>query len=67
MEQVQESRKQVAAIAVTATEKAAIRFVAAHQRIAESELLRTNLITEIVAEHDRLMEALRQLPPAVGA
>jgi hypothetical protein len=65
MEQVQESRKQVASIAVTATEKTAIRFVAAHREIPESELLRSLLISDVVEEYDRLMAALRQLPPAV--
>ena len=54
MDQPQESRTEKVAIAVTKTEKAAVRAVAALRETDESNLCRTTPIEEIVAEFRRL-------------
>jgi len=54
MDQAQESRTEKVAIAVTKTEKAAVRAVAALREMDESNLCRTTPIEEIVAEYRRL-------------
>lgn len=64
MESVQgspvESKTEKAAIALTPTEKQALRFVAIHRKTTESELLRVMLMVDIVAEYDRLTAVLEQ-------
>jgi hypothetical protein len=49
-----ESRTEKVAIAVTPTEKAAVRAVAAIRGTDESNLVRTTPISDVVAEFDRL-------------
>ena len=53
----QESRTEKVAIAVTKTEKAAVRAVAAILETDESNLIRGMPIEKIVAEYRRLQEA----------
>jgi hypothetical protein len=62
MDQAQESRTEKVAIAVTKTEKAAVRAVAAIRETDESNLCREVPIADIVAEYRRL-----QLVGAGGA
>ena len=57
MDQAQESRTEKVAIAVTKTEKAAVRAVAAIRESDESNLCRTMTIEQIVAEYRRLQAA----------
>ena len=52
-----EPRNEKVAIAVTKTEKAAVRAVAAVREVDESNLCRTTPIEEIVAEFRRLQGA----------
>lgn len=56
----QEPRNERATIAVTATEKQALRVLAAVRQTSEGELLRTMLLDEIVAEYGRTIERMRQ-------
>lgn len=51
--QAQESRSEKVAIAVTLTEKRAVRAVAALRGTDESNLCRTTTIADIVAEFER--------------
>lgn len=53
-ERAQESRTEKVAIAVTPTEKSAVRAVAALRGTDESNLVRSNTIADIVAEFERL-------------
>jgi hypothetical protein len=62
MDQAQESRTEKVAIAVTKTEKAAVRAVAAIRETDESNLCREVPIADILAEYRRL-----QLVGAEGA
>lgn len=62
MNQPQESRTEKVAIAVTKTEKAAVRAVAALRETDESNLCRSMPIDAILAEYRRLQSAT-----AVGA
>lgn len=50
----QESRSERAAIALTPTEKRAVRAVAAVRGTDESNLLRTTTIADVVKEFERL-------------
>jgi hypothetical protein len=54
MDQPQESRTEKVAIAVTKTEKTAVRAVAIVRETNESELCRTTPIADILAEYRRL-------------
>jgi hypothetical protein len=54
MDHAQESRTEKVAIAVTKTEKAAVRAIAALRETDESNLCRSVPIAEIVAEYRRL-------------
>lgn len=54
MEQAQESRTERVSIAVTKTEKSAIRAIAALRETDESNLCRSVPVAEIVAEYRRL-------------
>lgn len=53
----QESRNEKVAIAVTASEKRAVRGLAAIRGTDESNLCRTMTIAEITAEFDRIRAA----------
>lgn len=57
--QNQEPRNERATIAVTATEKQALRVLSAVRQVSEGELLRTMLLNEIVAEYSRTIERMR--------
>lgn len=57
MGETQESRTEKVAIAVTKTEKAAVRAIAALKETDESNLCRVTPIGEIVAEYRRLQVA----------
>jgi len=59
----QESKTERAALAVTPHEKHALRFMTGHNKTTESELLRSTLIGDIVAEYERLMERIREVEP----
>lgn len=62
----QESRTEKAAIALTPREKQAIRFIAIRRKTTESEMLRDRArVDELVAEYERLMDALDQMEPPV--
>ena len=50
----QESKSERAAIALTPSEKRAVRAVAALRGTDESNLIRTTLIADVVAEFERL-------------
>jgi hypothetical protein len=52
--QTQESRTDKVAVAVTATEKRAVRAIAALRGTDESNLVRSMTIADIVAEFERL-------------
>ena len=54
MDQPQESRTEKVAIAVTKTEKAAVRAITAIRGTDESNLCRTTPISEILAEFQKL-------------
>ncbi len=54
MDERQESRTEKVAIAVTRTEKAAVRAIAALRESDESNLCRTTPIAEVLAEYRRL-------------
>lgn len=54
-----EPRNEKVAIAVTKTEKTAVRAIAAIRQIDESNLCRTTPIEEIVAEYRRLQSTAR--------
>lgn len=56
----QESRTERATMALTPTEKRALQIVANLRQVTESDLLRTMLMADIVAEFDRLMSKLRE-------
>lgn len=56
----QESRTERATLALTPTEKRAVQFVANVRQTTESDLLRTTLLADVVAEYDRLMAKLRE-------
>jgi hypothetical protein len=64
MTETQEPKSERAAVAVTAHEKHALRFMAGHRKTTESELLREVLIADITAEYDRLMARLEETEPA---
>lgn len=57
MTQSQESRTEKVAIAVTKTEKSAVRAIAALRETDESNLCRTTPIDDIVTEFRRLQSA----------
>lgn len=50
----QETRTEKVGVAVTPTEKRAVRAIAALRGTDESNLVRTNTIADIVAEFERL-------------
>lgn len=56
MDRSQESRTEKVAIAVTKTEKAAVRAIAALRETDESNLVRIMPIAEIVAEYRRIQQ-----------
>lgn len=58
--QNQGPRNERATIAVTATEKQALRVLSAVRQTSEGELLRTMLLDDIVAECSRTIERMRQ-------
>jgi hypothetical protein len=64
MTQTQEPKSERAAVAVTAHEKHALRFMAGHRKTTESELLREVLIADITAQYDRLMALIAESEPA---
>lgn len=61
MDKPQESRTERVALAVTPSERHALRFLTGHRKTTEAHLLRSMLISEIEAEYDRLMAALEQI------
>lgn len=64
--QEQESRTEKVAIAVTKTEKAAVRAIAALQETDESNLCRAKPIEEIVTEYRRLQRATVRHEPSMS-
>lgn len=61
MDKPQESRTERVALAVTPSEKHALRILAGHRKTTEADLLRSMLMNDIVAEHDRLMARLAEV------
>lgn len=57
MDERQESRNEKVAIAVTKTEKTAVRVIAGIRETDESNLCRTTPIADIVAEYRRIQSA----------
>lgn len=64
MDQPQESRTERATLPLTPSEKFALKFMAGRRKVAESDLLRDKLISEIVVEYEDLMARLEQVEPA---
>lgn len=61
MDKPQESRTERIAMAVTPSERHALRFLTGHRKTTEGALLRSMLISEITAEYDRLMRRLEEV------
>lgn len=56
----QETRSERATIAVTPTEKQALRVLAAIRETSEGELLRAMRLHEVVTEYGRTLDRMRQ-------
>ena len=56
--QAQETRTLVVGVAVTPSEKAAVRAVASAHEISESEVLRTRTMDEVLEQYARIRQAI---------